>query len=525
MKHPSSPLVWLCAAGAVTLGALAAIDPGSVYANYRAALDGTTPPIAAVFTAAQDGVYPWSKAQSDDPVPTYRPLTGTITHEEMQSSVGTAEPFREAAEPAAEDTAAGSVSSDAADAAAAAPETAKPLISGGNGEAVKAEAPESAFITVDESWFSDALFIGDSHTEGFADYAGVKGATFFFKRGLDIWSVMKKSFVDGKHTIPEALSGKQFGKIYILLGINEIGCGTTESFASQYAKVVEQLRELQPNALIYIQSIFHTSQKKSSEGVYSNDTINARNEAISQIADGQHVFFINCNAVFDDESGALTSTYTGDGVHVKAPYYKLWRDYLLQFGRTGASVAAEAAVSEPEAPSQTAAPAAETTVPVKPDEPAVEIPASPEETPASGEASGITEETAPVEETEAAAPTETGEASTAAPAPANQPVQKPAATVQPASEPAAPAEVVETAAPVEEPPVPVEATEAADEPVAPVEAPAPATESVEPAAEEPAVEAPAPDIELSETPAAGSADSNVGQPVMLPVESELTIFG
>ena len=144
---------------------------------------------------------------------------------------------------------------------------------------------------------------------------------------------MKKAIVNGTQTIPQALRQQQFGKIYLLLGINEIGNGTAESFAEQYAAVVSQLRELQPDALIYIQSIFHTSQRKSASSIYNNDTINERNEAISQIADGEHVFYIDNNPAFDDETGALKKEYSGDGVHVKAPYYRLWLESLYRYGR------------------------------------------------------------------------------------------------------------------------------------------------------------------------------------------------
>ena len=324
MKRFVSPLVMLCTAGLAALGALTIYNPNGVYTDYIAALDENTPAIAAVFTAAQDGVYPWTVPEAPAsgaavPAPTYRPLTETVTNEEMYSSVGNDAPFEDVpAAPAAQQPDEPVSVEDA------------PCV---DAEPVVSDPPDAGFVTVDESWFDDALFIGDSHIEGFCDYGGLPNAAYYYKRGLDIWSVMKKEIVGGKQTIPEALAEHRFGKIYIMLGINEIGVGTTEDYAEQYAGVIAQLRELQPDALIYIQAIFHTSQKKSDTTIYNNDTINARNEAISHIADGEHVFFVDCNAVFDDENGALTPTYSGDGVHVKAPYYTMWRDYLFGFGR------------------------------------------------------------------------------------------------------------------------------------------------------------------------------------------------
>ena len=373
MKRPFSPLVWLCAAGTLALGALTLCDPSGVYAGYIDALDRNTPVIAAVFTAAQDGVYPWtSRAEADASPhsPAYRPLTETVTDEEMRSSVGNDEPFSENASVYPGDSASSAPSVEPAAPAQNGVSDADSSVDTNAGTHTPPQV-SSGFVTVDENWFNDALFIGDSHIEGFCDYAGVPNATYYFKRGLDIWSVMNKSFVGGKQTIPQALSQRQFGKIYIMLGINEIGRGTTESYAAQYAGVVAQLRELQPEAVIYIQAIFHTSQKKSDSSIYNNDTINARNAAVSALADGQHVFFIDCNAVFDDENGALTSTYSGDGVHVKAPYYTMWRDYLLRFGLSG--IAAEDAPAD-----QDAAPPIPVSAPA-PTQPAGSAPAQPVE--------------------------------------------------------------------------------------------------------------------------------------------------
>ena len=83
---------------------------------------------------------------------------------------------------------------------------------------------------------------------------------------------------------------------------------------------------------IFIQSIFHTTQKKSDSSYFKNEVINERNAAIAQLADGKTIFYLDLNPLFDDENGALRADYSGDGVHVRAPYYVQWRDHLYQFG-------------------------------------------------------------------------------------------------------------------------------------------------------------------------------------------------
>lgn len=75
---------------------------------------------------------------------------------------------------------------------------------------------------------ADALFIGDSRTVGIMEYAGIQDADFFCNVGMSVFSAQKvrvsvKSV--GKVTLKELLSHKKYGKIYIMLGINELGYG------------------------------------------------------------------------------------------------------------------------------------------------------------------------------------------------------------------------------------------------------------------------------------------------------------
>lgn len=47
-----------------------------------------------------------------------------------------------------------------------------------------------------------------------------------------------------------------------MLGINELGTGAA-SWAAQYKVLLDEVRELQPDAIIFLQAIFHTTQEKS----------------------------------------------------------------------------------------------------------------------------------------------------------------------------------------------------------------------------------------------------------------------
>ncbi len=203
-------------------------------------------------------------------------------------------------------------------------------------EEAEPEPPVYQIASVDDDYFCDALFIGDSRTVGLSEYCQelMDRATFYAKISLTIYDFEKKSFVklednSEKITIAQALEQKKFGKIYIMLGLNELGGGTPESFGEAYGNVVNRIRELQPDAQIYIQGIMHvTAAKSNKDKVFKNDRINERNQVIAQLADNQHIFYIDMNEATDDENGALTQDLSFDNVHLKAKSYALWYDYL-----------------------------------------------------------------------------------------------------------------------------------------------------------------------------------------------------
>lgn len=204
------------------------------------------------------------------------------------------------------------------------------------GDAGVKKAAEYPFITVDESYFDDALFIGDSRTVGLHDYTDLsEHADFLCKTSLTIYKVLDENF-KGMGTVEEVLKKKQYGKIYIMVGINELGQGTTEDFMEKYTEVVDTLHEWDPDAKIIIQGIMKVSGKKDAEDkVFNNSNITGRNHAIATLADNYHIFYIDMNEAVCDEEGNLNAEYTHDQIHLLGMYNDLWKDFLMTRGISG----------------------------------------------------------------------------------------------------------------------------------------------------------------------------------------------
>lgn len=121
------------------------------------------------------------------------------------------------------------------------------------------------FTTVDASYFDDALFIGDSRTVGIAEYGSLKNATYFADVGLNVYVAQTKAVAVknvGTVTLPQLLSQKTFGKVYIMLGINELG-NDLDDITAKFSSLVDTVRAAQPDAIIFVEANLHVGPSRS----------------------------------------------------------------------------------------------------------------------------------------------------------------------------------------------------------------------------------------------------------------------
>ncbi len=205
----------------------------------------------------------------------------------------------------------------------AAPETAAPETA--------APAPPPPVIPDEPAVIKGSLFIGDSRTVGLEYYAEIGGADFFASTGMNVFRVLTDVlFVEnyGDATLERLLSDVHYEKIYIMLGINEIGYDHT-FVANKFGEIISRIRALQPDAVIYIEANLRIVKSRSdSDPVYNNAQMNDLNERMASFADGDRIRYIDVNPLYDDGTGALDSAYTFDDFHLQSQYYPQWGAWL-----------------------------------------------------------------------------------------------------------------------------------------------------------------------------------------------------
>lgn len=178
--------------------------------------------------------------------------------------------------------------------------------------------------------FSDAVFIGDSRTEGLTVYNVLTTSTVLATRGLMASSALTDKFVDlgnGKGTVIDYLKQHSFKKVYIMLGLNELGC-VLSTYTDSYKELIDEVRQTEPNSQIYIMPVIPMVEERTDE-VYNNEIIAKFNEALKGVCAEKNVPLINVSAALVNEKGTLPSELSTDGIHLNAKGLRRLVNYLI----------------------------------------------------------------------------------------------------------------------------------------------------------------------------------------------------
>ena len=199
----------------------------------------------------------------------------------------------------------------------------------------QAELPETPPMT--DAYFADALFLGDSRTEGFQLYSGLTTGMYYHAVGATVDSVVTRPTqrVPGGKKVPlvEAMAQEHPAKIYVMLGVNELGWPGTDKFHDRYALLIDRLRQDHPGAELVLQSILPVSAKQQAKQTYvNNDRIAAYNQVIRRLAVEKQCWYLDVSTPVTGEDGCLIPELTPDGVHLNGAGCRIWLETLRRHG-------------------------------------------------------------------------------------------------------------------------------------------------------------------------------------------------
>lgn len=191
---------------------------------------------------------------------------------------------------------------------------------------------------VNEDYFKDAIFFGDSLTYGMTSYFPINKDNIIACKGATIQHMMECVILSGKEEYGDTNAFKEVKKrnpkkIYVMMGTNGFAWMTKQEIISDYEKLIDKLMSDNPNAKMYIQSMFPVSKnKETSDGRYNNHKITDINSSLLTLTQNKKIYYLDTNSVLNNKNGYLSEEYTNlsDGIHVNADAYKLWFDYLCE---------------------------------------------------------------------------------------------------------------------------------------------------------------------------------------------------
>lgn len=228
-------------------------------------------------------------------------------------------------------------------------------------KAEEASASEESPVTyeytqVDDSYFNDAVFIGDSISYGFELYVTEKrangetvlGEAKFLTSGSlsygnSLWDVSDESvhptYNGVKMKLEDAIAQIKPGKIFILLGTNDVALYGVEQTIANADTEISRMLEASPGAEIFIMSTTpkYSPAESDVDGALNNADIDALNVAMRNFAVEKGYNFMNIAPLFKDETGGLAADYCSDkegmGIHFTSAAYDIWLNFLYSYGK------------------------------------------------------------------------------------------------------------------------------------------------------------------------------------------------
>lgn len=172
------------------------------------------------------------------------------------------------------------------------------------------------------------IFLGDSITE-MGDWRKVLNDSSVINRGVggDLTRSVLRRLNDITDRTPS--------KIFILLGINDIGKGVADSvIADNYLKIIREIRHKSPGTAVYVQSVLpvNPGMPHFPRHYQKQAHILALNKCLAARAIEGNYTFVDIFSLFSDENGLLGCPYTYDGLHLRPAAYRIWADHLRERG-------------------------------------------------------------------------------------------------------------------------------------------------------------------------------------------------
>lgn len=200
--------------------------------------------------------------------------------------------------------------------------------------------PESE--AVDNSYFNDAAFAGDSRIAGLAELYVLNDTTarIYGSVSLDVSKATMRTVFNLDNgtmgTMIDAIAQSPVQKVYLSFGLNELGWYVMDIFKENYIDIINRIKIAQPQAQIYLLDVYNFSKNREYENDYTTlDKLKQINEAIKEVAQTTQVNLIHSNSMFASEDTYLPEEWSSDGYHLNQEGFAHWLEMVKKHVNKG----------------------------------------------------------------------------------------------------------------------------------------------------------------------------------------------
>lgn len=199
-------------------------------------------------------------------------------------------------------------------------------------------APPESFDGPSE-YYNNAAFIGDSVSLKLSYYAQSSGelgsALFLVSGSYGVGHAVDDTMMlvyQGKEMSPqEALKTSGVDKVFVMLGMNDLGKFGLDITMDYWEKFVANIKEACPEISICIQSMTPVYAGGQTDTLY-NEAVDEYNEVLKKFAKEQGLCYMDIASFMKDSEGALASDYCSDNyVHLTDDGASAWTKALKAY--------------------------------------------------------------------------------------------------------------------------------------------------------------------------------------------------
>lgn len=130
------------------------------------------------------------------------------------------------------------------------------------------------------------------------------------------------------HRLDSTVLQLQPSKIFLMIGINDIGHGIDkQTIIYHHNVIVKLIQDNIPDTTVYIQSILPVGRQKIRRNPkFNRETIIWLNHQLKKLAEKNDMEFLNLSDLFAGTNGYMIQKYSNDGIHLTPGGYNIWAD-------------------------------------------------------------------------------------------------------------------------------------------------------------------------------------------------------